>query len=106
MAGKLSIKRQLAARVAEATGLDPRKVELVLRGLYEETLRAAHEQVFDGRDCLHVPGVGGFRGAASRRGSRCPRTGRKLCAHWAFWFKPSKALVRRTAEICAARRGS
>lgn len=76
------------------------KAEVILRGLYEEALRSAHEG-----DGFRLDGVGRLGKAPCARGSRCPRTGRPLGAHWAFRFKPSKALVRRTAEICAARRG-
>ncbi len=97
---RTSIKRQLAARVAETAGLDPARAELILNGLYEETLRMAHEE-----KGWRIRGVGGMHRRESQRGRRCPRTGRDLAAHWAYWFRPFKPLIGRTAEICAARRG-
>ena len=101
----LSIKRQLAARVAEAAGVGREKADLILRGFYEELLRATNESDGAGLQ-LPIAKVGRVQMRPSRRGSRFPKTGQDLGPHWAFWFKPYQALVKRTAEVCAARRGS
>ena len=103
--GRPSVKRQLAARVADAAGMDCARVELILRGCYEELLRAANEHLPGQSEPLRVADLGSFERRASRRGCRCPVTGRDLGAHWTFRFRPYGAMVKRTAEICAGRRG-
>jgi nucleoid DNA-binding protein len=103
--GRPSVKRQLAARVAGATGMDSTKVELILSGFYQEMLRAANEHLPGAELPLVLRDIGRFERRASRRGCRCPNTGRKLDAHWSFRFRPYGALVKRTAEVCAGRGG-
>jgi nucleoid DNA-binding protein len=98
---ELSIKRQLAVRVAEATGLSPEKVDLVVRGLCEEMLRTSNEQLRSRGGNLFLQGVGRFWATPSRRGARNPGTGAAAPPHWAFWFRPHVKLISRCAEICS-----
>ena len=96
-----SVKRELAARVARATGADFEITELVLRGFYEEMLRVSNESLRGEGGRMMMRGVGRFSAKSSRRGQN-------LSAgepHWAFWFRPYQRLVRRCARICAERRG-
>lgn len=96
-----SVKRELAARVAEATGRDFEMTELVLRGFYEEMLRTCNEELRGRGGSMPIRDVGRFSARPSRRGQNL--TGRE--SHWSFWFRPYRALVRRCAEICSGRSG-
>ena len=103
--GRPSIKRQLAARVAEAAEMDRARVDLILRGFYEEMLRAANEHLPGAEEPLFLNGIGRFERLVSYRGRNCPGSDRDAGAHWSFRFRPGAALIKRTAEICAGRGG-
>ena len=100
-----SIKRRLAGRVAESTGIPVERADLVLRAFYEEMLRATHQHICGPASHLRLDGVGRFQAAPSRRGCRHPKTGEALAAHWAFRFSPSKLMIDRCAEIRTERGG-
>ncbi|MHC4916601.1 MAG: hypothetical protein ACYTGB_14025 [Planctomycetota bacterium] len=81
------------------------RADLILRGFYEEMLRASNEEIRGRGGVLRAWRVGRFEASPSRRGGRCPRTGRALDPHWAFRFRPYRRMVSRCAEICEQRRG-